>query len=277
MARQLSVSSQGSSHLKHLAFSNYRDKRKLGPDHPFQSIDNCHSFPGLTLMNNRYQRDTFNLLSPNDQRYQRQTNLREDFFFTIKTCKQPELLLVALSNDFKTFITDESKHKCFKLTRNAHSVWSKMTPDEKTFFNVFNEKFFTKNFRLHIFSEFENYKSILKPVLEQSTIKIVHHSSVLERLNPEILHLDLYFAILNSVLRHFLRKWTEEECFKNKKGEPIIFNFINVSKNFHSVEDKTSIFCKFEVENNKELVHRKKFHMDKIAKDWVNSIKAFEK
>ena len=70
-----------------------------------------------------------------------------------------------------------------------------MTPDEKTYFNVFNEKFFTKDFRLHIFSEFDNYKFIFRLVLEQSNIKIVRHSSVLERLNPEILHLDLYFAI----------------------------------------------------------------------------------
>ena len=146
-------------------------------------------------MNNRYKRDTFNLLSPDDERYERQSNLKEDFFYTVRTCRQPELLLVALSNDFKTFITDESRHKYYKLTRNAHRVWLTMTPDEKTYFNVFNEKFFTKDFRLHIFSEFDNYKFIFRLVLEQSNIKIVRHSSVLERLNPEILHLDLYFAI----------------------------------------------------------------------------------
>ena len=112
----------------------------------------------------------------------------------------------------------------------------------------------------------------MKTILKSSTLEVLHHSSVLERLNPKIPYLNLYFAILNSVLEKNLEIWTKKGTFKNKFGKCIVCKFVNVKEQFFLRADPRSIFQKSEVEDDKELTHRNDDAMDELVAIWRSSV-----
>ena len=293
----LSKAASGSSHLSSLSFINQHQKRKKLPkDHPFHILDKCRAYPGLSVMNERYERDSFKPLPKSDTLYQNKDIQRSNFFADIKVGQESELLLVLLSNDYKCFITDDSKNKPFSLRRTAHKNWKKLTDDQKTNYCVFYEKSWTHEFKQHIMKKFDDYRNILLPILKKSCLKKVFHSSVLERVHFNTVGLDIYFAILNSVLKNSLQKWSEEGCFKNRYDEPIEFEFVNVSDQFHSTHDldkntnpfiakneellpvkshfycKAPIFISKEIIEKKELVHRTPEAINKLATTWSEAL-----
>ena len=273
MSRQISAS--GSSHLWHFRFNSGWQKKRLGINHPFQIFTRCSSLSGLSVMDDRYEKDSFSKLPSSHPYNEEKNDQRGRFIRSLERGQEKEILLVLLSNDYKAFIIDDSKQKPFKLALTAHKKWNKMTLEEKISFNIFKENIWKPQFRIHILEQMKKYGDILRPILAKTSLEIVHHSSVIERLHFEIVNLDLYFAIINSVLQHFLVKWTDEKSFQNKFGKDIKFQFVSVKKQLHfsdKFEEKVKIFKDNEIAKKKELVHRTPESNIKLAKLWVEAL-----
>lgn len=274
----------GSSHFNQFQFANTWEKRNvLTRQHPFQYVNKCTSFPGLSVMDDLYERETFQMLNPESREFEQKRNQRNRFFNTIKKSQCNEILLVLLSNDIKAFITDPVNQKPFKLIRTAHKIWLDMSSEDKQNLNIFNTNLCKRDFQQHLLKKFEIYESLLLPIFKETKINIVHHSSILERLHSNIENFDMYFSIVNSVLHFVLNKWTQSGNFKNKFNQPIQFRFVNVSEQIHSknsIPEKISIFRLKEIEkcnglkerNNTELVHRDKNAYYELADLWIKNI-----
>ena len=253
----------GTSHLA--KFSRY-----------LEGFGSCSSYPGLTVMCDFFDRNSLQKWPKQgnaaQERYkQKKTRQFEEFLLELSRLGVPEALLVLLSNDYKTFITDHKGHMLV-LNKSARKKWNKLVPDEKCNYDVYEEKALKKPAKDHINKQFLRYEEILKNILKKSSLEVIHHSSILERINPAIPYLPLYFAILNSVLKKHLENWTKNETFKNKHGKPISCRFINVSKPFFSRTDPSSIFIAREVFKQKELTHRTDKVLDEIAAIWRSEV-----
>ena len=103
-----------------------------------------------------------------------------------------------------------------------------------------------------------------------SNLEFFYHSSVLERINPKIVSLPLYFAVLNSVLKIKLNSWTKNETFVNRNGRPIKCVFVCVRDQFFKSTDPSTLFI--ESEEDGELVHRKNWAMDVLVAHWKEAL-----
>ena len=82
------------------------------------------------------------------------------------------------------------------------------------------------------------YMDVLRDIFGNSNLEVVYHSSVLERLDRGVPHLDMLFAILNSYLQAALKKIK----IYNRAGKLIMFRFISVTSQFHQAKNKLSLF-----------------------------------
>lgn len=263
------VVAAGSSHLFRYASTAYAKQNANSPYRlHMKGFSEVISLSGLTVMDECFEKDTLKKMNSKPPKKILQF---EDFAAALETCGDIEALLVDLSNDYKTYVTDHEGNM-LNLISTAVRKWKDMDPELKCDYNVFTEKSWTKTTRLHIFAQFKKYEKILKPILGNSPIEILHHSSILERLNPKIPNLDLYFAILNSVLEHFLKRWTKNKAFKNKHGKAIVCRFVSVKDQFFNAKfkyrDQTSLFTFTDIEKGKELTHRNAKAMDELARKW---------
>lgn len=233
-----------------------------------KGFSQCVPFRGLSVMDDFFHR--YSLRKLNRKPYSKCKQFNK-FAEQLADCRDTEVLLESLSNDYKAFLTDH-RGKMLQLNRTAVRRWEAMSDQSKCEYNIFAERSWTKTTRKHLMEQFGKYEDILKPVLKKSTIEVVHHSSVLERLNPNIPNLDMYFAILNSVLEYFLAKWTKNQVFKNKCGKPVICKFVSVREQFFLRSDKISVFSAGEVTGGGELTHRNEDAYDELAGMWRSKV-----
>ena len=278
------LSMKGTSHLKR--YSTYRPHRITLPNGQkkplyaihLKGVQKCNSFGGLTVMNNFFQRDSLQKLSednPEDLEYMESKKKQLNTFTNlVKFGKEKATLFVLLSNDYKSFLS--RNNRMLSLNRTARKKWDKLSNLEKANYEVSVYKPLTRDDRKHIEEQFAIYSSFLKNLLKNTELEIFYHSSVLERINPKVKYLPLYFAIMNSILKHNMKVWSLNETFKNKFGNPIKCQFVCVRQQFF-VPSPESLFCeselsKFKRNQNIELTHRNEKSLDKLVSIWTKAL-----
>lgn len=243
-------------------------------------IHKCSSYPGLTVMGEFFDRNSLDKLPAlSVLRKIHRPDLETRNLISYLEGKESQFkafardlgngidmgtLVVLQSNDYKTFLTDH-KGNMLKLVRAARGKWDNLkSKGLKCNYDAYAEKPLKKEARLHLEGQFDKYAEILKPILEKSVLEVLHHSSVLERINPDIPYLPLYFAIFNSVLKRYLDTWTKKKTFLNKFGKPIVCKFVSVREQFFMEDDPTSLFT----EKSGELTHRTDEAMDRLIAIW---------
>ena len=91
---------------------------------------------------------------------------------------------------------------------------------------------------VYITRKMKLYMDVLRDMFGNSNLEVVYHSSVLERLDRGVPHLDMLFAILNSYLQAALKKIK----IYNRSGKLIIFRFISVTSQFHQAKNQLKLF-----------------------------------
>ena len=95
------------------------------------------------------------------------------------------------------------------------------------------------------------YVEQLQSLFGETSIKLLYHSSIFERLDTKIPHLDMLFAILNSYLQDTLKK----AKLYNKFGQEIRIRFLSVTTHFQNNPNKKLLF-KFGERVRGRMVHR---------------------
>lgn len=268
MGRARRLGAYGSSHLKH--YKSTRQNRlnsRSKFNKKFKHFSRVKSYGGLSVMPDKFDRYTLEKIPIDSEFYKEKVRQFEEFVTELERGGDVEALWVALSNDYKAFITNHLG-RVLGLNRGAVKKWKAMSKGDKLVYDVLEEKPWTKLLRVQVQTRFEEYRDIMKSVLARSSLEVLHHSSILERLNPNIENLDLYFAILNSVLEHSLIKWSRNEVFTNRHGKPIRCEFVNVKESFCMASDPKRLFLSHEVRLGGELTHRNDVAMDKVADVW---------
>ena len=268
MGRARRMGAYGSSHLKrYMSTRQNRLNSESKFNKKFKNFSRVNSYGGLSVMPDRFDRYTLEKISVDSEFYKEKVRQFRELVLALERGGDVEALWVALSNDYKAFITNHMG-RVLGLNRGAVKRWRNMDGAQKLVYDVLEEKPWTKSLRVQIQARFEEYRDILKSMLARSSLEVFHHSSVLERLNPEIENLDLYFAILNSVLEHSLIKWSRNEVFTNRHGKPIRCEFVNVKESFCLASDAKRLFRSGEVRAGGELTHRNDVAMDEVADIW---------
>ena len=240
---------------------------------------------GLTMMPARFKKDSFELIkgvTKEERTWLSKLDARlGDLALSITNTTDLEILLVALSNDYKAFVTNHLG-RLIELTPSALKKWAKMGVSKRAVFNAKKECVLTKSADDHINEQFEIYAGVLLRILSKSNVKVFHHSSVLERIHKDHPDLGLYFAILNSKLKYFMQKWNREGTFRNKSKEVITCNFVDVRDQFHGLDaegnpaDPLRLFLDKEIrgESYRELTHRTYAAMFELIDKWKAQILA---
>ena len=269
------ASLKASSHLKryssvHPCYTN-ESTQSLFQIH-LGGLTKCSSYPGLTIMSQYFYDDTLKKIPVHSQKvFKRRKSIQlKDFSRDMSSGNDLATLVVLLSNDYKTFLSKDGK--MIPLTRYAKKHFEKLTSEQKAAYNTKDHNPLQKSSREHLENQFQAYENILKPILAKSNLEYFYHSSVLERLNPKIACLPLYFAILNSFLKRKLNYWNLNETFKNRHGKPIRCIFVCVRKQFFKAENPPSLFIDKEVKRGGELTHRKDWALDDLVRDWKKAL-----
>ena len=264
------IGALGSSHLSVLKSegSNRRNPNSSFNQH-MKGFDSCVPYSGLTAMETQFDKDSLEKFTAKTDNKVKQS--RE--FAAEVASGYTEILTVMLGNDYKSFLTDHLGSMLF-LQGSSIKHWKKLSPKQKMAYDIYIEKRWTKSARVHLEQQFGKYLEILKPILAKSKIRVLHHCSVLERINPKIDNLDFYFAILNSVLQHYITKWDKNGVFTNRNGETIRCKFVDVRSQFFGTENPESLFCKDDLDDmpNVELTHRNFTAMKELAKMWRDAV-----
>ena len=267
-----SVGGCGTSHLKRFKSTWASRRNPMSPYNlKFSEFSCIQSYGGLSVMPDRFDRNSLNMLPRNSDYYKEKTRQFNQCIAELGGRREEELLWVALSNDYKTFITDH-KGNLLDFSRGAVKKWEGLENKKRAVYNAYISKPWDKPLRVQVQSQFAVYENILQSMLSQSSVKVLHHSSVLERLNPKIEYLNLYFAIINSVLERSLTRWTKEEVFKNKFGCSISCKFVNVKELFYMAPDPERLFISKEIIAGKELTHRTDVAIDEVADIWSSAV-----
>lgn len=267
------ISAKGSSHLKrYISGGGAKENDNSLFNQHLAGFQKCSSYPGLTVMGVFFEKTSlYKLPEIGDKRQKKYIEDKKSqfiqFALDLAGFGEIETLGVLLSNDYKTFLTDHKGHM-LKLSKGARKKWSKMSPAEQCNYDIYTEKVWTVSARVHLNTQFLKYENILKLILRRSTLEVFHHSSVLERISPQIPFLPLYFAIFNSVLEKYLEIWTKQGTFKNKFGKPIVCKFVNVKDKFFLRADPQSVFTQREISLGGELTHRNDEAMDELVAAW---------
>lgn len=270
MGRARRTGAYGSSHLSRYK-SSYKNRNN--PKSPFRAkfgkFSQVKSCGGLSVMPVRFDRYTLKRISEDSEFYKEKVRQLEEITLALERGEDVEALWVALSNDYKAFITNHLG-KLLPLNKGAIEKWEKLKSEKgkRVGYNAFDKRPWSWKLRKQLMAQFGVYKDVLASILSRSSLKVLHHSSILERLNPAIEHLDFYFAVLNSVLQRHLERWSREEVFKNKHGEPIVCKFVNVKEQFCLAPEPELLFRPREVADRGELTHRNDEAMDVIADIW---------
>ena len=142
-------------------------------------------------------------------------------------------LLVMGTNDFKHFLVKNGKW--LGLGQGAVKKWEKLTLSQQVNFSRNKSgDVVCKETRLHIESQVQNYIRQLLVLLQGCSFECILHSSLLERDWDAcgVRNLDIFFAHINAYLKKALSKLNETEGFRNKFGNPVRFEYVNVSHQF---------------------------------------------
>lgn len=268
----------GTSHLKNFS-SKYphpiivNGKKTTKFENKLPGVNQCNSFGGLTLMDKHFERDSLQPLADNPENQEHQSNKNKQlnkFIRGIQNGTEKATLFVTLSNDYKYFLTNH-KGSMLSLTRTAKSKWDKLSAMQKSKYDIYKHNPLTGKDRTHIYEQIGKYENKLKEIFQKSSLEIFFQSSVLERFNPKIKYLPLYFAILNSVLKHEIYKWDSNETFKNKFGKSIKCKFVCVRKQFY-LNKPNKIFIPKEIRQGKELTHRTDKALDSLMDTWYKQL-----
>lgn len=237
-----------------------------------RGLSKCSSHSGLTIMGKYFHRDSLKEIPEQSQKRFKQYKAVQfnKFSKDLRCGNDMATLVVLLSNDYKTFLSREGK--MIPLTKSAKKHFNRLTPKEKAKYNVLDHRPLLKSSREHLENQFQVYENILKPILAKSNLEYFYHSSVLERINPKICNLPLYFAILNCFLKRKLSYWTRNETFKNKHGKPIKCIFVCVREQFFLAENPSDLFIESEVNGGGELTHRQDWALDDLVRDWKKAL-----
>ena len=233
-------------------------------------LTKCSSYRGLVIMGEHFDRESLEKIPEKAKKRFKEDKLKQfqDFSNDLSNNNDVATLVVLLSNDYKTFLSNEGK--MIPLHRNAKRRFDKLTNKQKITYSVDTHKPLLITSKNHLDKEFQKYENILKPILAKSNLEFFYHSSVLERINPKIVSLPLYFAVFNSVLKLKLNSWTKNETFVNRNGKPIKCIFVCVRDQFFESKDPSSLFI--ESIDDGELVHRKDWAMDVLVARWKKAL-----
>lgn len=160
------------------------------------------------------------------------------------------VIFLGMSNDLESLI-----FQCGNLLRvkpNAHARWGKLSSEEKAHFNHNALKLLHNNSVTFLKWRLSLYVEQLSDLFSNTSAQVVYHLSVLERLMP-LVHpnLPMHMAILNSFLFTLLKKI----AIRNKFGQKIRFQFVNVATQFYSEKNPSILFRDNEVYKG-VMVHR---------------------
>ena len=151
------------------------------------------------------------------------------------------VIFVGGSNDFESFLVQHGQF--LKQSNHSQKRWNSLSSEDKSHFNYHRNRLLHKRSERHLKWKLRVYVGQLGLLFKQSSATVVYHVSVLERmLNWEPL-LPMYFAMLNSLLFTALKA----ASITNRYGQPIRFQFINVSSCFFMAKNPKSLFKNSEI------------------------------
>ena len=118
-------------------------------------------------------------------------------------------------------------------------------------------------------TKLNDYESQLVQIFGNSQIELVFHSSILERKHPIFGNLEIYFAVLNSLLHYKLKQITRAGNITNRNGFPIKFQFLNVAEQFHK---DSNIFDRPKELSSGYLTHRSNKALENLTKIYNKKI-----
>ncbi|MEC9321889.1 MAG: hypothetical protein VX869_06920 [Chloroflexota bacterium] len=164
---------------------------------------------------------------PRSEQKQRQY---ERFVLKIQSARRRVYVVMALSNDWETFLKEYGE--LLRLRSTALDYWrNKYTPDMRAKHAHRKRNLIAEGAMKRLEERVDNYITQLKGIFAETPAVTVYHTSVLERRYPDYDrdHLDILFAVLNSLLH--VKLFQAEAT--NSRGEPIKFRFIRLTSQYH--------------------------------------------
>ena len=200
-------------------------------------VQEAHAYGGLRVMPDRPLSKSRQFLT-----------LKQD----IIACRNLQtILFLGASNDWISILVD--RELTLRLKNNATRRWAKLSGKGRSHYRFQAYSLLHPEGERYISRKLRIYMAQLELLFSDTTATTVYHCSVLERLDWNIPHLDLLFAVLNSYLQASLKKVK----VYNKFGQPIRFVFASVTSLFHEAKDQPALFPRHEILSG-HAVHRTK-------------------
>ena len=213
------------------------------------------SFCGLIVMPKQFPKNSPSLRPFN--RIPIKNKMFNDMVREISLSSATEVLWVALSNDWKYFLSEfndiTKRYELYAAVPNAYDMWTKFPNKDKARYKYRNKRLLEDSSVKKILEKLEEYIKQLQFIFGKSNVEVIFHSSVLERKIKYFPSLDMYFAVLNSLLFRVLRETTARGSLKNKHNKSIKIVYVNVTSQFHS---DNNIFDRPKEIGSGCLVHR---------------------
>ena len=251
----------GSSHLAPLDGSTGEPV----PNH-IAGMRTIHAYSGLIVMKQQFPKNSPSL-KPFPRTFFKNKQF-QDLVDAMRANSVSEILWVALSNDWKFFLSQNSK--LLPTAPNAIETWKGMTKEQKINYNFKSKLLLTRESVQSIKDNLQKYESQLVEIFGNSKIDTIYHSSILERKHKHFPNLDMHFCVLNSILFHKLKQITREQKVTNCFKKPIKFVFINVSEQFHS--HSPTIFSRPGELNSGYMTHRSSQALEALTKIYNSKI-----
>lgn len=172
--------------------------------------------------------------------------LRDDMVACVDLSR---ILFTGGSNDWFALLVQYEL--TIKLKENALRRWENLSNVQKTDYNFHKLQLLHRQGIVFLKRQIRCYLRQLELLFCDTSATTVYHSSILERLDKNIPHFGMLFAILNSYLQAALKKAT----ISNKFGQSISFKFISVASQFHEAENQQQLFVNKEIRRG-VMTHR---------------------
>ena len=218
------------------------DDNRNPPGQPFRGSNVCKQhMPQATIIR------AFKGLQMLEPRSKSKSKQYEDFKNAMSKETETRMLLLAGSNDWEKVLM--SGGELLPLQDGALDIWCNQDFNRAEYEHG-RPAFLRKKGDKHLRRSVDNYVQNLKTLLSGTKMRLVVHSSILERnyMKHNIYHLDILFACYNSVLKKGLEAMVQENSAFNCFGEPIVVKFHSVTEQYY--KNKTEfVFSPGELES----------------------------
>ena len=233
--------------------------------------DRVTAFGGVFIANIQFDKDPDYLL-PLPEITKEKHNQQQAFKSAVSHSKLSIGLNITGSNDLKFFIVNPEGY-VMPLRDGASDIWDTLSWEKKAYYQPRHRCLVPAETYWFIEARVRDYMETLIAIYKNSGFKLVYLSSILERKYKRgpLVNAEIYIALINYFICRYLRK-LEKESILNKLNQPIKFEFINVSSQFHKADNKESLFSKNDVAAG-QLIHRKKEAWRELMRLYLNKIR----